>query len=491
MLSVRGAVKRYGPTLALGGVDVEVRAGEVLGVVGANGAGKSTLIKLISGAERPTAGVIAIDGRTIPPLGPDSARSFGVETVHQAVEQALVPDLTVADNLVLEEMAGGGLGRFPSRGRVMRRAEELAGGRLEVDLATRVEALSPSLRQQILIARALATRPPFLILDEPSASLSVVERRRLHESIRRLAAEGTGVVYITHHLDELEQVCTRAVALRDGVVTGEFSSPFRRSSVIRAMLGSLVETGHPDEVRDQGSALMRGTGLIARPGGPPFDFEVRSGEVLGITGLIGAGKTELLVQLFGSAPLLGGRLTFDGRDYVPEHPASAISRGLGFVPEDRAASGLISDWSLSKNLTLPEVATKRRSRLLSRSRERAAAIGAIDRLGIVCDGPDAPVRTLSGGNQQKVVVARWLAGGTRLLLLDEPFRGVDIRARADINRLLRSKAVESAVVASSDPEEVLDVADRILVMAGGGVVGEVAPSAVEGDGLARLMAGES
>lgn len=503
-LSAHHVVKRFGETLALAGVSLEVYPGEVLGLVGANGAGKSTLIKIMSGVERPSSGHLEVAGRPVVLDGAHGAAAVGIETVHQAVDQALVADLTVAENLVLDRLAAGTLGRFPGRRRIEAAARSLAGDRLRVDLGATVADLGTSDRQQVLIARALASHPSVLVLDEPTAALSVVEQRELHGSVRALAAAGTAVVYITHHLGEVGAVCDRVVALRDGEVTGTFTAPVDLAMVAGAILGDLAPAADRPSRPGPGAAsrgravasgaghaadapLLTLSGLRAWPGAAPVDLTVRSGEVVGITGLLGAGKTELLTQVIGAAPLVGGTMTLAGRPFRPGHPADAVAAGIGFVPEDRQTQAEVPDWSVTANLTLPDLRRYRRGRLLSPRAERAAARRAVADLSIVCAGPDAPIWSLSGGNRQKVVVARWLAARSRLLILDEPFRGVDIGARADIAALLRSGAVEAAVVASSDPEEILEVADRVLVMSGGTVVGEVLPAEADAELLAALM----
>ena len=490
VLAARGVGKRFGETIALSDVSLEVRAGEVRGRAGANGAGKSTLTKILSGTEAPTSGSVEVRGERVRLASAEQARAAGIETVHQDVDAALVPDATVAENLVLPLLVAGRLGRFPSRRRILAAAAGVAGDRLPgIDLRAEVADLGVSDRQRVLIARGLASAPAVLVLDEPTAALSVDEQRSLHAVVRALAAQGTAIVFITHHLGETVAVCDRVVALRDGRVAGEFVAPLDATRLAHAILGGLEAPGALGAavVTATEEVVLQVAGARAVPGGPRIDLEVRRGEVLGITGLLGSGKTELLEQLAGVRPLVAGAVVMDGAPFAPRHPADAIASGVGFVPEDRARAAEVPGWTVADSLTLPDLERYRRGPFLSRRAETRAADDVIRRLGVVASGPRAAIESLSGGNRQKIVVGRWLAAGSRLLVLDEPFRGVDIGARADIARLVRGTDAAATVVASSDPEEILEVADRVLVMAGGGIVGEVDPATIDAETLADLM----
>ena len=461
----------------------------MLGLVGANGAGKSTLTKILSGTESPTSGHVEVRGARVRLSSAEQARAAGIETVHQDVDAALVPDASVAENLVLPLLVGGGLGRFPSRRRIRLAAERVAADRLPgIDLDASVGALGVSDRQRVLIARGLASSPAVLVLDEPTAALSVDEQQALHATVRALAAQGTAVVFITHHLGETVAVCDRVVALRDGAVAGEFTAPLDPARLAHAILGGLeASAAAGGGVAADAEIVLDVVGARAVPGGPRIDLAVRRGEVLGITGLLGAGKTELLEQLAGVRPIEAGTVSLDGLPFRPAHPEAAIAAGVGFVPEDRSRAAEVPGWSVADSLTLPDLRRYRRGPWLSRRAEDRAAADVIRALGVVCSGPRAAIESLSGGNRQKVVVGRWFAAGSRLLVLDEPFRGVDIGARADIARLVRGADAAATVVASSDPEEILEVADRVLVMADGAIVGEVDPRTVDAETLADLM----
>lgn len=487
VLSAHRVVQRFGSTLALAGVDFAVSPGEIVGLVGANGAGKSTLINILSGALQPTEGELRWDGEPVRLVDPESAAELGIATVHQDVDAALVGDLSVAENLVLDRIADGSLGRFPSSRAIRHRAAEIAGG-LGLDLRTPVTRLGTSAKQQLLIARALSRGARVLILDEPTAALSTPEQRDLHARLRELAAAGTAIVYITHHLGELAAICSRVLALRDGRIAGEFRAPIATAPIVGAMLGSLAgEAAHAHPRREGGDVAFRATGVRTRPQAPAVDLEVRQGEVLGITGLLGSGKTELLRQFVGVDRRLDGALELDGRPFRPRNRADAANAGVGFVPEDRRAAAEFPDWDVAANIAVGDLRSIRRRGLLSPRLELDRARAAIERLRIVTPGPRARLASLSGGNRQKVMVSRWLGGNARLLVLDEPFRGVDLGARADLAALLRGGAVDAAIVASSDPEEILEVADRILVLVDGAIVGEVRPDETDAEHLADLM----
>ena len=486
MLSAHSVVKRYGSTLALAGVDFHVGAGEIVGLVGANGAGKSTLISILSGWVQPTEGRLELAGAEVRFTRPEDATRAGLATVHQDVDQALVLTLSVAENLVLDQIVSGALGALPSARRVREAARQIPGHGLNLD--TRVERLSTSQKQQLLIARALHRGARVLILDEPTAALSVTDQRDLHERLRALAATGTAIIYITHHLGEVSALCDRVVAIREGAVAGEFVRPVDTKAVIGAMLGSLVERPtRAAAVTSTTAIALELRGVRTRVGGEAFDLSVREGEVLGITGLLGSGKTELLRQVVGADALIDGEMLLAGERHAPRSRRESVRAGVGFVPEDRRSHAELTAWDVAENVTIPDLRRYKRWGLLDGRAETRAATSIIDSLRIATSGPRAALSSLSGGNRQKVMVGRWIAAGSSLLVLDEPFRGVDLGARADLAGLLRSHTVSAAIVASSDPEEILEVADRILVFADGRPIAEVLPAEVDVETLAHLM----
>jgi simple sugar transport system ATP-binding protein len=494
VLSVIDLSMTFGATRALVGVDLDLHEGEVLGVIGTNGAGKSTLIKIISGVHHPTGGTIVLDGATVAFENPLAASRAGIETVHQQIDQGIVPGMTAAENLVLDAYADGSMPVLVNRRLTRDRAASIADAMaLQVDLDAPVETLSPSDRQQLVIARALARQPRVLILDEPTSTLSIAESQRLHETVRRMSGHGVAVIYISHVLGEIEELCDRVLVLRDGEVRGSFARPMARTELVATMLGELTtlaqaEEHAPGEVAT-GDEVLRVTGAAARPGGTSIDLVVRRGEILGVTGLIGAGKTELLEQVFAARPLVQGSMALCGRAYAPRDPADAVMAGVAFVPEDRATLALIPHWSVTHNITLPYLATYGWAGFMRTTAEHAVAGRFVSEMRIRCAGPDAEIASLSGGNQQKVVVARWLQSDSPLLILDEPFRGIDIGSRSEIVQQLRRQRDRAVIVASSDPEEIIQVADRIVVLAGGILVGELPAREATTARLVHLMAG--
>jgi simple sugar transport system ATP-binding protein len=491
MVAVRGVHVHFGATHALDGVTLDVRPGEVLGLVGTNGAGKSTLIKVLSGVYHQSTGDIEIDGRAVSLPDPLAASRAGIQTVHQNIDHGVVPGMSIAENLALDSFADGSMSRWASPAAIERRAAEVAAGLdLRFDLHLPVEALPASERQQLIIARALARDLRLLILDEPTSTLSAAEAEVLFKVVRRLAAAGVAVIYISHYLGEIEDLCDRVAVLRDGRLEGVFTKPLTRARLVEAMLGELVGESRP-EPRPSGEVVLELRGVRARSGSRPIDLVARRGEIVGLTGLIASGKTELLQQVFGIRPLVDGEIRLLGRPFRPPHPYFAVGAGVAYVPEERGKQALIPEWSVAHNLTLPYL--KRYQGLAGLMRRRAEAevtARLAQRLSLVYRGPNAPIESLSGGNQQKVVVARWLQADADLLILDEPFRGIDVGARRDIGNELRESAANRAViVASSDPEEILEVSDRIVVMAGGEVVGEVPAGGTTTRTLARMMSG--
>ena len=483
----------FGATRALVDVDLDLHEGEVLGLVGTNGAGKSTLIKVMSGVHQPTAGRILVDGEEVTLPTPIDASRAGVQTVHQQIDQGVVRGMSAAENLVLDAYADGSMPLLTTRKATRRRAAAIAEAMdLHVDLDAPVESLGLSDRQQIIIARALARSPRVLVLDEPTSTLSTTESERLFDTVRHLSEKGVAIIYISHSLGEIEELCDRVVVLRDGLVQGDYEAPIERAELVVAMLGELIALEIRAEAKDMSGAdvVLHVESVPALREGPPVSLSVRRGEVVGLTGLIGAGKTELIEQLFGARPLHGGSLTLLGKPFAPTGPHDAVRAGVALVPEDRASLALIPDWSVTRNITLPFLRAYERLGLMRHGAEGRVATRYVEEMSIRCSDCDADIGSLSGGNQQKVVVARWLQADSQLLLLDEPFRGIDIGSRRTIVQHLREETERAVLVVSSDPEEILEVADRILVMAAGQLVGEMPASEATTARLAHLMAGD-
>jgi simple sugar transport system ATP-binding protein len=469
VVSVTAIEKSFGPTRALAGADLEVQAGEIVALMGANGAGKSTLVKILSGSITADSGTILLNGKPVSFASPGEAQAAGIATVHQATDQAGAAGLTVAENLTLNELCGTG-SFFVSPRSTRRRAREIAA-LIDLDLPLDRDFidLRPAERQLIAIARAVAAKASVLILDEPTSSLSATEADRLFAVLRRLKASGMAILYISHRTGDLAAIADRAVVLRGGKVVASFAKPIDFSAAIAAMIGRTLDAGAHDGRVSTAPVLasVRGARLI--PGSRPFDLDLRSSEVVAITGTLGSGKSRLLRALFGLEQLAEGAFTLDGKPWLSNGPARSIENGVFMVAEDRWASSLlppeIPGASIAGTIALPHLPRWFPLGILRETRERLVASEAIGRLGIKARGPDDTLDQLSGGNQQKVVLARWQAAPCRLLLLDEPFQGVDVGARADLIAAIRNSQSGSAtLIATSDTEEALEVADRILVM---------------------------
>jgi ribose transport system ATP-binding protein len=463
-LRMRGIAKSYGPTQALRGVDLELRPGEVHALVGENGAGKSTLMKVLSGAERPDAGVMELDGNPYAPRDPRNARKSGVAMVYQ--ELTLAPDLSVEANILLgQEATSFG---FLKRGADRRRVEHVL--RLlehpEIRPETPVSELSPAACQLVEIARALLTDVKLLVLDEPTSALSRDDAERLFGLLRRLKARGVTVVYISHYLEEVEAVADRFTVLRDGMaVGGGVVSEVSRERVIEQMVGRKLDEQYPRVPHAIGEPVLRVSGLSGDVAPNSASFILRRGEILGIAGVVGAGRTELLRALFGLDAVKSGEVVVK----AVAGPASAalrIAQGVGLLSEDRKLEGLALDQSIADNLTYSWLKPYQRFGLLDRTARDAAVAGWLEQLGVRCRNPEQAVGELSGGNQQKVALGRLLHQRADMLLLDEPTRGVDVGSKSEIYRLIGELAAEgkAVLIVSSYLPELFGVCDTLAVM---------------------------
>ncbi|MBD9504296.1 sugar ABC transporter ATP-binding protein [Pseudomonas sp. PDM17] len=473
-LRLEGVGKSFAENRVLAGLDLDIRPGEVLALLGANGAGKSTLVKIIAGSHGHDAGQLLIDGQAVRFASPHDARRHGIVAVHQQVEQGVVPGLSVAENLLLDELCGASGALFFRPREALRRAAEIAAGLdLHLPLQAPIETLGTAERQLVILSRALALKPRLLILDEPTASLSTVEAGRLFQLIDHLRERGVAILYISHRLSDLQRVADRALVLRDGRLVGEFTAPLDLGAAVESMLGAAL-----GDVQLQ--PLERGETVLAlrdwqlEAHSATFDLDLHEGEVVALTGLLGAGKSEIAEVLFGLRRHHAGSIRLDGRDWLPRTPREAISAGVFFAAEDRAHNSWVPGFSVRASMTLPFLRSFTRFGFIDRTAERAKVAEQIEALGIKGPGPEHPLELLSGGNQQKVILARWLLGQGRVLILDEPFQGVDVRARRDIGQRIRASATGRAtLVICSDPDEALEIADRILVVRDGAVVAEL------------------
>jgi ABC-type sugar transport system ATPase subunit len=479
LLRVRGVAKAYPGVQALAGVDFDAGAGEVHALLGENGAGKSTLMKIIAGSVRPDRGELLLDGQPLPTGSPATARRHGIGAVYQ--ELSLVPAMSVGENILL--------GRWRRwRGVVdLRRTERQARPYLEriglaVPATTPVRALGVAERQLVEIAKALSSRVRVLLLDEPTSALSEPESQRLFGVIRDLVRDGVAVVYVSHRLPEILEIADRITVLRDGARVGE--TPVAGATerrLARLMVGHDVGEGTAEAAeqdRVDGEPALRARGLGRPPRLKPFDLTVRAGEIVSVFGLVGAGRSRLARTLFGIEPATTGELELFGRPARIRSPEAAIAAGLGYVGEDRAV-GLVPTMSVGENITLASMPRTGRGPLLGRAAEKALAERYIRELNIRTPSVQRRVGTLSGGNQQKVLLARWLCTGARLLLLDDPVRGVDIGAKEEVFRLVRALAARGVAVVyiTSEVREARLLGDRVVVMADGGIVDELPPTA--------------
>jgi ribose transport system ATP-binding protein len=473
VLEVRNLVKEFPGVKALDGVDLDVLEGEVHCLLGPNGAGKSTLIKCVSGAVEPTSGEILFQGEPLPQGDPAGSLKRGVATIYQELD--LVPDLSVAESIFLAHEPWKG--PLLDLDKMYRESAALLArlGHESIPPRAKVGKLRPAAQQIVSIARALSGEMRLLIMDEPSAILDEGEISTLFEVVSRLTAEGVGVVYITHRLDEIRRIGDRVTVLADGrtAATGlPASTP--TDELVERMVGRKVEQLYPDRPAGTDKVLLEVHDARRLPAVRGVSLQVKAGEVVGLGGLVGSGRTELLRLIYGLDRLDEGEIVVDGKPLRAGHPRGAIRRGLGLAPEDRKSQALVLDWSLAKNVTITDL--RRFSRLLlDVGKERRAAREQLRALKTVPDDPDRAARLLSGGNQQKVVLARWLLHECRVLLLDEPTRGVDIATKAEIYRIISELAASGlgVLVVSSELEELAHISTRVLVMREGEIVAEV------------------
>ncbi|AXK31424.1 sugar ABC transporter ATP-binding protein [Streptomyces armeniacus] len=484
LLTMTGITKTFPGVRALDGVDLEVEPGEVHCLLGQNGAGKSTLIKVLAGAHQPDEGEIRWQGETVRLATPVSAMRLGIATIYQELD--LVEHLSVTENVFLgHEVASRG---FIRTREAHARTAELLGrlGHPEIDSGTLVGALSAAGQQIVSMARALSHDVRLIVMDEPSAALDPDEVDNLFRIVADLTAEGVAVVYISHRLEEIRRIGDRVSVLKDGRVAagGLPARTTDTSEVVALMTGRDIQYAFPERPSGEPAAepagepapakdpVLRTEGLSREGEFAPLDLELRPGEIVGLAGLVGSGRSEILETVYGARRPTAGRVLVDGRPLRPGSVLSAVRAGVGLAPEERKSQALLMLESVTRNVSVSSLPRFSRGGWLDRTAERAAARSGTRDLSLSPDDPDRPVRTLSGGNQQKVVLARWLLRDCRVLLLDEPTRGVDVGARSELYALIRRLADEGVAVllVSSEVPEVLGLADRVLVLREGRVV---------------------
>ncbi|MEV3988052.1 sugar ABC transporter ATP-binding protein [Streptomyces sp. NPDC049837] len=476
LLTMSGITKSFPGVRALDGVDLEVRAGEVHCLLGQNGAGKSTLIKVLAGAHQPDDGTITWRGEHVTLKSPIAAMRLGIATIYQELD--LVEGLSVAENVFLghEPTTAG----FVVRGRSARATTAALLRRLghpEIDPARAVGDLSAAQQQIVSMARALSHDVRLIVMDEPSAALDPDETTNLFRIVADLTADGVAVVYISHRLEEIRRIGDRVTVLKDGraVAGGLPAKDTPTRDIVAMMTGRNVEYVFPERPSAAplaGEPVLKVEGLAREGEFAPVDLELRPGEIVGLAGLVGSGRSEILETVYGARRPTAGRVLVDGRPLRPGSVRAAVRAGLGLAPEERKAQGLLMLESVTRNVSVSSLPRFARGGWIDRAAERTAARAATRDLSLRPDNPDARIRTLSGGNQQKAVLARWLLRGCRVLLLDEPTRGVDVGARAELYAVIRRLADDGLAVllVSSEVPEVLGLADRVLVLREGRVV---------------------
>ncbi len=490
LLEARSLTKSFPGVRALKGVSLTVGHGEVVAVIGENGAGKSTLMKILAGVQTADTGEIRIDGEPAPLTSVEEALGRGIALIHQ--ELNLAQNLDVAANLFL--------GREPRRwglidtARLHREAGQfLRAVGLEVAPDTRVGSLAIGQQQLVEIAKALSTQARVLIMDEPTSSLSAGEAENLFRVIQDLRSRGVSIVYISHRLGEVTRLADRVVVLRDGENSGELARhEISHASMVRLMVGRDLSQFYPHQPHVRPETVLQVEGLRT-PAHPshPLTFQLRAGERVGLAGLVGAGRTEVLLALFGVQPAVGGTVRIEGRSLQPTSPTEAIAAGLALVPEDRKREGVVLAMPVRENVSLASLRQDQRHGFRDAAREEALSAEMIRSLRIKTPGDRQVVQFLSGGNQQKVVIGKWLALKPKVLLLDEPTRGIDIGAKQEIYRLMEELAAQGVAIlfASSEMEEILGMSDRVLVMHEGRITGELARHQLSEEAIMHLATG--
>ena len=495
LLEMEGISKRFPGVVALNDVRLKVGAGEIVALIGENGAGKSTLMKILGGAIASDSGTVKLNGETANIQSPRDASALGIEFIHQ--ELSVLDNLDVAANIFLRrEPTYGGLLKLIDRKRIYREADEILR-RLGLHLSSRTPLGQLSLAQQQLveIARALSAGARIIIMDEPTSSLTLSETRRLLELVKDLKSHNVSIIYISHRMHEVEEIADRAVVLRDGKNAGEIQGiEITHERMVRMMVGRDLKdffkgtTG--SAVRGDDGFEVRRLRTLRYPN-HRLSFNVAKGEVLGFAGLVGAGRSEVARAIFGVEEALETEVTLEGKSLKIDDPRDAITHGIYLIPEDRRQSGLIVDFNVRENISLPNLESYSSGKIINRAKETNAARNACKAINIKTPTPEMRAANLSGGNQQKVVLAKWLTFAPRVLIFDEPTRGIDVGAKAEIYQLIRKLAADgvSVIVISSEMEEVLGISDRIAVMHEGRLTGILQREQFSEEAVMRLATG--
>jgi ribose transport system ATP-binding protein len=490
LLQMRGVSKSFDSNPALTNADLDLARGEVLGIIGENGAGKSTLIRSLAGAHRIDSGEIEIDGQKVDLRSPAESIAAGVAVIYQ--ELTIVPEMTIAENVFL--------GNTPRKGPVIDRSRMNAQAAtllkrlgLKLHPGKRAGDLAPGYQQMVEIARAINRHAKILLMDEPTSYLSEHEVGRLFEFIEQLKREGLGIIYISHHLQEIFKVCDHVIVLRDGktVATGPIGK-WTSQNLVEAMVNRSIDQFYPYRPRTLGEVALSVRDIDVPGQLSGISFDLHRGEILGIAGVVGSGRTELLKVLFGALPHSRGEIIWNTQPLVPKSPSHAIAHRIVMVPEDRKIEGLLIDASIENNVSLSVLNRLATGGFVSNSRKRKLSEEGIKQFRVVCRGPATRIRNLSGGNQQKVIFARITAVDPLLYLLDEPTRGVDVGAKVEVYKeIIRfAEAGASILLVSSELPELLGLSDRILVLNGGRLVGDLVRTAATHERVLSLSTEE-
>jgi rhamnose transport system ATP-binding protein len=490
LVELQGVTKSYGGVQALTDVSIVIEAGSVHALVGENGAGKSTLVKILTGVVQADEGDVRIDGQLVHIGDPQTAHRLGIIAMYQ--EPTVFPDLTVSENVFA--------GRHPRTAlrtvdwRTMRRETERILAEFDVDLGpdTPVRGLGVADRQLLEIAKALSSSARLLIMDEPTAALSPHEVDNLFATVGRLRERGVAIVFISHRLEEAEAIADIVTVLRDGRhVATSSTADLPQAEIVRLMVGRSLDALFPKEDAEIGDVVFEAKALGRRGVFSDVSFELRRGEIVGLAGFVGSGRTEVARAIFGIDALDAGELLIEGRPFRPRSPRAALRRGLAYLPEDRLQQGLVQPMSVSKNVSMAVLQRLTPGGVLRPGRERRLAQRFVDQLKIKASSVAQVVKSLSGGNQQKVVLAKWLAAQPRILILDEPTHGVDVGTKADVHRTISHLATEGLTILliSSELPEVLGMSDRVLVMREGRLVAELSRAEATQERVVRVAAG--
>lgn len=478
ILKVSGIHKRFPGVHALKGVDFEVQPGEIHALLGENGAGKSTLIKTIAGVHRPTEGTIFVDGQEMNFSNPREAQDAGIATMYQ--ELSLYPELTVAENIFMGHAPKRKFGIFSGvdwqemEARSRKLLEELEI--TTIDVKRLVGTFNVGNRQRVEIAKALSLNARLLIMDEPTAALTESDVESLFNTVRLLRDRGVGIIYISHKLVEVFELADRVTVLRDGAYIGTKNvSETNENELVSMMVGRTIENLFPKQESEIKDVVLEVKNLVREPYTKDVSFHVRAGEIVGLSGLVGSGRSETAQVIFGIDTAESGDILIDGKKVQINTPSQAIKHGIAYVPEDRGKQGLVREMTIRENISMSIMGQVSNATFIDFDGEKKVAKNAIEKFGIRAYGTEQIANNLSGGNQQKVVVGKWLASNPRLLIIDEPTRGVDVGAKAEIHRLISELAAQQGLailMISSELPEILGMSDRILVMQSGKIVAE-------------------